>query len=213
MKKALMFSVLLALTGGVAVAQPEYYENDTVYTMIQYPLDEIDMSTTFLYFNDEWISGATLDMIDTDKITSMKVNNDEYGNKAIFFTLVPGALEELKATVKDKYKDIFIDQDPVCEFPGGNGKMKEWIEQNIRVPESFEGSARVVVGFKVMPDGSVADAKVIKPKDGRKDIEAEALRLVNAMPKFRVKYYTPRRLPLNMCVVVKFRSPGTLIIR
>ena len=29
---------------------------------------------------------------------------------------------------------MFINFDPQCEFPGGNGKLKEWLDENIRIP-------------------------------------------------------------------------------
>ena len=45
------------------------------------------------------------------------------------------------------------------------------------------------------------------------EVNAEALRLVNALPKFRVKYYTPRKMPVRMAVPISFRAAGDIWIR
>lgn len=41
----------------------------------------------------------------------------------------------------------------------------------------------------------------------------EALRLANALPKFRVKYFTPRKGNLNYSIPITFREPGAMYIR
>ncbi|MDE7472472.1 MAG: hypothetical protein K2M68_02690, partial [Muribaculaceae bacterium] len=41
----------------------------------------------------------------------------------------------------------------------------------------------------------------------------EALRLVNALPKFRVQYCTPRKCNLNYYISIAFKEPGAIFIR
>lgn len=75
----------------------------------------------------------------------------------------------------------FADDKP--SFPGGDAALKKYIESNTHYPEiakenGVEGI--VVVGFMVMPDGSLQEVKIVKFIDP--DLEKEAIRVVNGMP-------------------------------
>lgn len=187
-------------------------EKDSAFREIQFPLTEQDTKTVFYYFNDEWIAGATPDMVDADYILKMDIQNDEYGNQAVFITLSSENLEKLKSDVKEATKGRLINYDPICEFPGGNGKLKEWVDANLQVPEGYKGNEKVVVSFYVQPDGAVTDPKIVKPSQNDA-ANAEALRLVNALPKFRVKFFTPRKHRVGYLLTVSFKEPGAIYIR
>ena len=68
-------------------------------------------------------------------------------------------------------------------FPGGDRKLMEFIENNVQYPPECEESCiqgRVIVKFLVERDGSISQAKVVRSIDPL--LDAEALRVVNAMP-------------------------------
>lgn len=182
--------------------------NDSIIREIQFPLTEQDIKTIFFYLNNEWIAGASLDMVPIDSIQKMDVKNDDYGNRAIYLTVSPETVAEVKAALKKRW----INLDPRCEFPGGNGKLKEWIDANIQVPKDYKGCERVIVGFTVLPDGSIQNPQIMKPSKYGSANE-EALRLVNALPNFRVKYFTSRKSNLNYCISITFREPGAIFIK
>ena len=71
----------------------------------------------FYYFNDEWISGAVPEMIDTDSISKIEVKNNKYGNRALFITVSPATMAQSKSDVHEATKDLWVHNDPVCEFP------------------------------------------------------------------------------------------------
>lgn len=206
MKKLLLVSAIV-VQACVAFAQ-DCCVNDSTVREIQFPLTEKDTETVFYYFNNEWIAGAPLDMVPADSIQKMEVKNDEYGNRAVFLTVSP----ETVAGIKAELKKLFINLDPRCEFPGGNGKLKEWIDANLQVPEGYKGSERVIVNFTVHPDGSISNATIRRPSKNDA-ANQEALRLVNALPNFRVKYFTPRKSDLHYCIPITFREPGAIFIR
>ena len=206
MKKLFLISLLI-VNGCIAFAQ-NYCVNDTIVREIQFPLTERETETVFYYYNNEWIRGAEFGMVPVDSIQKLEVKNDEYGNRAVFLTVSP----EILAQTKEKARRICYADDPYCEFPGGNGKLKEWIYENIRIPEGFKGNERVFVRFTVHPDGSISDAKILKPSKNEA-VNQEALRLVNALPKFRVKYYTPQKKNLYLGVSITFKEPGVIWIR
>ncbi len=186
-----------------------YCETYTTVREILFPLTEQDTETVFYYFNNEWIAGVHPDMVPTDSIQKAEVKNDEYGNRAFFLTVSPECLAQIKAEARK----ILVNHDPRCEFPGGNGKFKEWLDENIRIPEGFKGSERVFVNFTVHPDGSISDPTIFRRPSNNEAVNREALRLVNALPKFRVKYYTPQKKSLSYLLPITFKEPGAIFIR
>ena len=207
MKKILLFSLIL-VQSCIAFAQ-NYCVNDTIIREIQFPLTLND-KTEFFYFNDEWIPGAYPGLAEADAIQKVEIKNDEYGNRAIFLTVSPETLAQIKVEARK----VWVDLDARCEFPGGNGKLKEWIEENIRIPEGFKGSERVFVKFTVHPDGSISDPSIYRQPSKNEAVNQEALRLVNALPKFRVKYYIPHlKKNFHLALPITFKEPGAIFIR
>ena len=94
------------------------------------------------------------------------------------------------------------------EFPGGVEALYKYLAQNIHYPEQAKKEqiqGRVFVNFVVGKDGSITDAVVKRGIGGGCD--EEALRVVNAMPKWtpgkvrgenvRVNYYLPINFKLR----------------
>ena len=78
----------------------------------------------------------------------------------------------------------------ICEempdFPGGMVECMKWLANNVQYPEEAiqnKKEGRVIVQFVVNKDGSVMDAKVVRSIDPL--LDAEALRVVNLMPKWK----------------------------
>lgn len=205
--KTLLTISLLVVQSCMVFAQ-HCCTNDSVVREIQLPLTEQDTETIFFYFNNEWF--AMPELAQADSIQKMEVKNDEYGNRAVFCTVSPKYLEQLKA----ERKRHLINLDAHCEFPGGNGKLKEWLDANIRIPEGFTGKERVVVEFYVQPDGTVTDPQIVDRFKSKNDaVNAEALRLANALPKFRVKYFTPQKKRFCYWLPIVFKEPGAVLIK
>lgn len=158
-----LIAALLLMQSGLALAQ-QNCANDTAARMIQFPLTEEDTRPIFIYFNDEWIAEAEIGMVERDSILKIDIKDDMYANRAVFITVSPETLSQLKSKVHEQCKNVFINYDPICEFPGGNGKLKEWIDANIRIPDGYKGTERVVVQFKVQPDGTITDPGIVRGK-------------------------------------------------
>ena len=98
--------------------------------------------------------------------------------------------------------EIFQVVEEMPEYPGGMSELMKYLSTNMRYPKEAQSrgiQGRVIVQFVVEKDGSITDAKVMKPVDPQ--LDAEALRAVNAMPKWtpgkqrgkavRVRYTLP----------------------
>ncbi len=101
----------------------------------------------------------------------------------------------------DKIYDVV---EVIARFPGGDEACLKWIQDRIKYPkECIEKGiqGRVQTSFVVEKDGSITDAKVLRPIHPL--LSEEALRVVKAMPKWapaKVKGQTVRSrflLPVN----------------
>lgn len=99
-----------------------------------------------------------------------------------------------------------VEVDP--EFPGGMEALTKYLSENIKYPEQAKKDkiqGKVYISFVVEKDGSVADAKVLRGIGGGCD--EEALRVVNAMPKWTPgkQRNTPVRVQYNLPIVFKLQ--------
>ena len=107
-----------------------------------------------------------------------------------------------EGTFEPVHGDIFDVVEEMPQYPGGAQALLEFLNQNVQYPEEAEKAGiqgRVIATFVVEKDGSVSNAKVVKSVDPL--LDAEALRVISAMPKWkpgkqngkvvRVKYTVP----------------------
>ena len=92
------------------------------------------------------------------------------------------------------------------EFPGGAAGMMKFIAENVKYPEEayskgIEG--RVLVQFIIEKDGSVTNVKVIKKVNDA--LDAEAVRVVKAMPKWKPGKQNGREVRVKYTIPVSFR--------
>lgn len=123
-----------------------------------------------------------------DLVASVKTNQAETASVAVKDTLTPGAVN-VPQEVKDELKGtpLFDVVEQMPEFPdGGMGGLMEYFKKNFVFPAELAEMApkgRIVVQFIIQKDGSISNAKVLRSVDPL--LNAEAIRLVNAMPKWK----------------------------
>lgn len=93
-------------------------------------------------------------------------------------------------------------------FPGGDEALMQYLADNVCYPENaaemgIEGV--VTVEFTVKADGSIADAKIVRMVDP--DLEEEALRLVNSMPRWTPASDNGTPTEARYSLPIKFRLP------
>lgn len=109
---------------------------------------------------------------------------------------------EVKPDTVDIDNAVFDMVEEMPEFKGGNKALMDYLAANLQYPKGAETKGtqgRVIVQFIVNTDGSIDDAKVVRSVDP--ELDAEALRVINGMPKWkpgtqkgepvRVKYTVP----------------------
>ena len=86
-------------------------------------------------------------------------------------------------------------------FPGGQQALMKYLKENVTYPKDTCVQGRVIITFVVEKDGSIAEAKVMKSVYPA--LDEEALRVVNAMPR-----WIPGKLN-GVCVRTKYTIPIT----
>ncbi|WP_287642000.1 M56 family metallopeptidase [Bacteroides sp.] len=152
----------------------------------------------------------------TDEISSAKVNDlaemvktnlPESVVEAVKDTLPPGVIH-VPQEVKDDLKGtpVFEVVEQMPEYPdGGMAGLMEYFKKNMRYPEAAKEAGmqgRVTVQFVVNKDGSISGAKVLRSVEP--DFDAEAIRLVNAMPKWKPGMQGGKPVSVKFTVPVKF---------
>ncbi len=118
--------------------------------------------------------------------TARGVVNQEGSDDADKFKAVQEAVVVKEPEPAPKEDEVFVAVEQQAEFPGGQAALMKWLSSNIRYPEAAQQNdvqGRVIVKFIVEKDGSVSQAQIVKGVD--KDLDKEALRVVNKMPKWQ----------------------------
>lgn len=120
-------------------------------------------------------------------------------------TLIANDLQRVTSTDDDVYEVV----EKMPEFPGGGAELMKYLSSNIKYPVEAHKAGiqgRVVVSFVVNKDGTVKDAKIVRSVD--KSIDAEALRVISAMPKWQPGYQDGKAVSVRYTVPVTFRLTG-----
>lgn len=117
--------------------------------------------------------------------------------------------DNVVSSAKD-VKDVTFD---VCEvmpeYKGGMTALMKYLTQSLKYPESAQKEkieGHVIVTFVVDKDGSICEAKVVKSVSP--DIDAEAVRVVNSMPKWRPGRQNGEVVRVRYTLPITFRLTG-----
>lgn len=114
---------------------------------------------------------------------------------------VPIVVEE-----PEKEEEIFQVVENQPEFPGGMVELMKYLQKNIKYPPVCQDQGiqgRVIVQFVVNSDGSIVDAQVVKPVNPH--LDKEAIRVVNAMPKWKPGEQRGKKVRVRFTLPVTFR--------
>jgi len=102
-------------------------------------------------------------------------------------------------------KQIFQVVENMPEFPGGRGKLMQYLASNIKYPPYAKEAGiqgRVFINFVVERDGSITAVKVLRGIGGGCD--EEAVRVVKSMPKWKAGMQRGKPVRVSFNLPVKF---------
>ena len=143
------------------------------------------------------------------EVTNIVEDNAEIEETTIVYSEDQAEFIETSETTKaeeDETEKIHQMAEQQPEFPGGMAELLKYLQGSIKYPADCrkEGIAgRVIVQFVVNKDGSISDAYVVKSVDPR--LDAEALRVVNAMPNWIPGKQKGKQVRVRFTLPVTFR--------
>lgn len=124
--------------------------------------------------------------------------------KIKFFMMM--AVLFLMACSGQKEEKIYDVCDEMPTFNGGDEALMKWLGENIKYPAEAEKDGkegRVLVKFVVTSTGKPANAEILRSVDPL--LDAEALRVVEAMPNWNPGKQDGKPVNVNFTLPVTFR--------
>lgn len=103
-------------------------------------------------------------------------------------------------------EEVFMVAEQMPEFPGGMKEMLKFLQENVKYPENAMKNnvqGRVIVQFVVEKDGTPTEFKVARSVDP--DLDAEALRVLQTMPKWKPGMQRGEVVRVKFTVPVSFK--------
>ena len=102
--------------------------------------------------------------------------------------------------------EVFMVVEQMPEFPGGMKELMTYLKDNIKYPKAAQDKkvqGRVIVQFVVEKDGTPTEFNVVRSVDP--DLDAEALRVLGGMPKWKPGMQKGQVVRVKYTVPVAFR--------
>ena len=103
-------------------------------------------------------------------------------------------------------EEVFLVVENLPEYPGGMQELMKYLQKEMKYPKEAQDKGiqgRVIVQFIVKKDGSIIEPEVVKPVDPL--LDAEAVRVVNAMPKWNPGKQRGQAVNVRFTLPVMFR--------
>lgn len=148
--------------------------------------------------------GSWIDVFMIDcEMGSMQVTEKNASN--LHFVIAYDGPSSSKSPGSDAF-DV-VEEMPV--YPGGMPAMMDFFNKNMKYPkEAFDAKqeGRVIAQFVVEKDGSITDAHIVKSVSPA--LDAEALRIVNAMPNWTPGRQNGKPVRVKYTVPISFKLTG-----
>lgn len=155
--------------------------------------------------NPEILMGDTIDMGEMAPVDTIEKIDESIRGEVIVEPIPPqhittGVPIERPAPMNECFT---MDQPP--QFPGGESALIDYLSANIRYPrkerkKKIEG--RVILDFQINEDGRVSDIQV--KRSVSKNIDKEAIRVIENMPKWRVGMQNGKAVPVRFTLPIEF---------
>lgn len=153
----------------------------------------------------KYVAPVVVDSIKPEDQTQLAITEDQVEttvNKEVV-EVVEQVQEEVEEEVKE---EVFIIVEEMPEFlDGGEAGLRAWIAKAIEYPVIAQENGiqgKVYVTFVVDKDGSISEAKVVRGVDP--SLDKEALRVVNALPKWKPGKQRGKPVRVSYTVPISF---------
>ncbi len=135
---------------------------------------------------------------------NLDVFNSEADNETMIDVApIVSAAKEEKEDAEEAQVFFIVEEMP--EFPGGEAALRAYIAKSINYPVIAQENGiqgKVYVTFVVDKDGGISDAKIARGVDP--SLDKEALRVVNALPKWKPGKQRGKPVRVSYTVPISF---------
>ena len=160
-----------------------------------------------------WMRWSYLALIPVLILVMYACNNPKKNKKAQEPAGYQITVTDEPAAVAETQEEEAVEFSVIETKPGFNGgdanQFAVWVNSNLKYPEQAKADnaqGRVMVQFTIGADGTVHDAKILRGV--REDLDAEALRVISASPKWTPGYNADGKavpVTFNMPIVYKLQ--------
>ncbi|MBQ0007537.1 MAG: energy transducer TonB [bacterium] len=139
---------------------------------------------------------------DDKKVEATNFTSEDNSKTAVQIVQTP-VVVEAEEEEEDKIFQV-VEEQP--SFPGGTEALMKYFQSNIRYPvmaQEMGIQGKVICQFTVRKDGSIGDVVVLRSAD--KALDAEAIRLVSKMPKWKPGKQRGKAVHCKFTVPVVFK--------
>ena len=114
-----------------------------------------------------------------------------------------------QAPANDDPEKVFQVVEVQPEFPGGQQEMMKYLQSNLKYPEAAKAAGaegKAFVQFVVKADGSIENVEIMR-SSGNESLDAEALRVVKAMPKWRPAMNKGKAVNVKFVLPIVYKLP------
>ena len=119
-------------------------------------------------------------------------------------------VEKKPAEDNKKPEEVFKSVEQMPQFPGGDAALMKFLSSHINYPPMAAENnvqGKVIVQFVVDKTGKVGEVKVVRSVD--KDLDHEAIRVCQALPKFTPGRQNGRPVSVWYTLPIQFKLQGT----
>ncbi|WP_298456327.1 M56 family metallopeptidase [uncultured Prevotella sp.] len=152
---------------------------------------------------------ATPVAISQGEAVASGVQDEAVASEAVAADSLRGRVGSVAAADSKDGAPVFDVVEEQPQYPGGTNALMAYLRENIKYPAEaakagIEG--RVIVQFVVGKDGTVRDIKPVKSVS--QELDAEAVRVVAAMPKWVPGYQSGEAVNVRYTLPINFRADG-----
>ncbi len=140
---------------------------------------------------DHLVKNAIPENIQVDTSFIGSKFNPNGGQDSGFVGVKPGDPRDISLVKRTTEVIETIDEEPTFtpsvmpEFPGGVEALKRFMLNNLRQPDDLNEGEKfaVIAQFVVDKNGNISNVQILQ--NGREDLDAEVMRVINKMPKWK----------------------------
>lgn len=120
-----------------------------------------------------------------------------------------GTVAASKASKTSDNGDIFVVVEDMPSYPGGMEECMRFLVRNLKYPVEAQKAGtqgRVILSFIVNKDGSISNVEVMRSVS--KELDAEAVRVVQSMPKWKPGKQRGQAVDVRFTMPVTFHLQG-----